>query len=65
MRLWRRFLVEGRCGGGIAYQDTARVLACSLFLDIPVLQGPGKQYPHPSFNLNAVQPSETIGPCPI
>ena len=55
--------VEGRCGGGIAYQDTVRVLPCNLFLDIPVSQGPGKQYPHPSFNLNVVHPSETIGPC--
>ena len=54
--------VEGRCGGGIAYQDTARVLPCSLFLDIPVSQGPGKQSRHPSFNLNVVQPTETIGP---
>ena len=27
--------MEGRCGGGIAYQDTARVHPCSLFLDIP------------------------------
>ncbi len=24
---------EGRCGGGIAYQDTAQVRPCSLFLD--------------------------------
>jgi len=55
--------LEGRCGGGIAYQDTARVHPCSLFLDIPVSQGPGKQYPHPSFTLNVVHPSETIGLC--
>ena len=54
--------VEGRCGGGIAYQDTARVLPCSLFLDIPVSHGPGKQYRHPSFNLDVVHLSETIGP---
>ncbi len=26
--------VEGRCGGGIAYQDTVRVHPCNLFLDI-------------------------------
>jgi len=26
-------MVEGRCGGGIAYQDTAQVRPCSLFLD--------------------------------
>jgi len=25
--------MEGRCGGGIAFQDTAQVRPCSLFLD--------------------------------
>ena len=25
--------VEGRCGGGIAFQDSAQVRPCSLFLD--------------------------------
>jgi len=25
---------EGRCGGGIACQDTAPVRPCSLFLDV-------------------------------
>ena len=25
---------EGRCGGGIACQDTAQVRPCSLFLDV-------------------------------
>ena len=39
---------EGRCGGGIAYQDTLQVHPCKLGRDIHVAHGPEERYHTPS-----------------
>ena len=64
MRLWLGFAeVEGRCAGGIAFQDALKHIHVTLVTRLPASYGPGKQSRHPSFNLNVVQPSKTNGPC--
>ena len=54
--------VEGRCGGGIAWQDSFKHIHVSLDTRLPVSYGPARQSPHHTFNLNVVHLSETIGP---
>ena len=41
-------LQEGRCGGGIAWQDSFKHIHVSLDTRLPVSYGPEKRYPTPS-----------------
>ena len=52
--------MEGRCGGGIAWQDSFKHIHVSLDTRHPVSYGPARQSPHHTFNLNVVHLSETI-----
>ena len=57
------YVQDERYAAGAGMRGSGQARPVALDTRLPASYGPGKQSPHPSFTLNVVPSSETIGPC--